>query len=111
MRSEGTRIPAPLVISLLLFVFAAACRRTEESEAAARGRAVYMTHCTSCHNMNPSLPGSLGPAIQGASSELLEARVLRAEYPTGYRPKMMTRLMPARPDLAPYIDDLAAFLQ
>ncbi|MBI4513505.1 MAG: hypothetical protein HY702_05285 [Gemmatimonadetes bacterium] len=49
--------------------------------------------------------------MKGSSRALLEARILRAEYPPGYTPTRTTRLMPARPDLAPYIDDLAAFLQ
>lgn len=80
------------------------------SEAASRGRAVWMARCTTCHNADPAKPGVLGPAVQGASRELVEARVLRAAYPAGYRPKRTTTLMVAMPDLAASIDDLTAFL-
>ena len=53
----------------------------------------------------------MGPAVKGSSPELLEARVLHASYPFGYMPKRETKVMPARPDLAPSIRDLAAYLR
>lgn len=80
------------------------------SEAAQRGKAVYLSVCIACHNVNPALDGSLGPANAGASHELLEARVLRAEYPPGYKPKRDSKAMPALPNLAPNIDALTAYL-
>jgi hypothetical protein len=43
--------------------------------------------------------------------ELLEARILRADYPAGYKPKRDTRQMVAFPQLAPHIDALAAYLK
>ncbi|MDP3940080.1 MAG: cytochrome c [Deltaproteobacteria bacterium] len=75
-----------------------------------RGRRVYKVNCTVCHNADPSLPGAVGPAIKGSSPELVEARVLRAEYPPGYTPQRDSKLMPAQPHLAKDIDALAAFL-
>jgi mono/diheme cytochrome c family protein len=75
-----------------------------------RGRRVYMTVCISCHNPDPSKDGPIGPAIQGASRELLEARVLYQTYPPGYTPKRKTALMPKQPQLAKNIPDLAAYL-
>ena len=80
------------------------------SEAAQRGTAVYMSVCIACHNVNPSLDGSLGPANAGASRELLEARVLHAAYPPGYQPKRTSKAMPAFPQLAGDIDALTAYL-
>lgn len=80
------------------------------SEAAVRGRAVYNGVCIACHNMNPALDGALGPANAHASRELLEAKVLRSEYPPGYKPKRDSKAMPAMPHLADKIDDLAAYL-
>ena len=80
------------------------------SEAAKRGKAVYDGVCIACHNPNPALDGSLGPANAGASHELIEARVLRAEYPPGYTPKRSSKAMPAMPHLADKIDDLYAYL-
>ena len=70
-----------------------------------------MGTCIACHNINPALDGAVGPSVQGASRALLEARLLRAEYPPGYTPKRETKVMPAQPAMAGSIDDLAAFLR
>jgi mono/diheme cytochrome c family protein len=78
---------------------------------AQRGRIVYMTNCVVCHNINPNLPGSQGPAIAGSSSALIEARVLHLTYPPGYKPQRKTHAMRKFPQLASDIDNLAAFLQ
>jgi mono/diheme cytochrome c family protein len=75
-----------------------------------RGRTVYLSVCTACHNADPTRDGSLGPANAGASRELLEAKILRGEYPAGYAPKRDSRMMPPMPQLAASLDDLAAFL-
>ena len=75
-----------------------------------RGRAVYLAVCTACHNADPNLDGSLGPANAGSSRELLEAKLLRGGYPPGYAPKRDSQLMPRFEHLAGSIDDLAAFL-
>jgi len=77
---------------------------------AARGKVVYTTNCIACHHRDPSREGGLGPAVAGSSRELLEARVLRAEYPPGYSPKAETGLMIALPHLEDEIDALAAYL-
>jgi mono/diheme cytochrome c family protein len=77
---------------------------------AARGRAVYNANCIVCHNLDPAQDGGLGPAALGSSRELLEARVLRAEYPEGYTPKRDTRAMVPLPHLEPELDALTAFL-
>ncbi len=76
-----------------------------------KGRQVYLGQCVACHNRDPGRDGPVGPAIKGASRELVEARVLRAEYPAGYKPKRESRVMPPRPDLAPSVPDLAVFLR
>lgn len=75
-----------------------------------RGRSVYMSNCIACHNQNPAQDGALGPAIAGSSHELIEARVLRAEYPPGYTPKRDSKAMIALPHLAGEIDALTAYL-
>ena len=83
----------------------------EGSPAAGRGKKVYLAQCIACHNSNPSKDGPLGPAIRGSSRELIEARVLRAAYPPGYKPKRSGTIMKPMPQLAPVIPDLAAFLK
>ncbi len=76
----------------------------------ARGKVTYSSSCTACHNPDPKKPGSLGPEIYGSTRDLVEARVLRAEYPQGYKPKRATKSMVALPHLKNDIDALAAYL-
>lgn len=75
------------------------------------GRSVYNANCIACHGIDPTRDGALGPAVAGSSVELLEARVLRGEYPPGYEPKRPSRVMVALPHLEPKIPELAAYLQ
>ncbi|MDH4016373.1 MAG: cytochrome c [Actinomycetota bacterium] len=82
----------------------------EPVDLATRGRQVYMANCIACHSQDPAMDGALGPAVTGASRELLEARVLRAEYPDGYTPKRPSKVMIALPHLGGEIDALTAFL-
>jgi mono/diheme cytochrome c family protein len=93
---------------------ALACGGADEGagldEVAARGKTVYENVCTACHNRNPREGGALGPAIAGASQELLEAKVLRAEYPPGYAPKLPSATMPKFEYLAGSLGDIAAYL-
>jgi mono/diheme cytochrome c family protein len=77
----------------------------------AKGRQVWLGQCIACHNTDPSKAGSVGPAVKGSSLALLEARVLHAEYPPGYKAKRSTKIMPSRPDLAANLPDLAAYLR
>ena len=106
----------PPVLTAALFVSVASagargagCPPKNVDPAVARGKQAYAT-CAACHNMNPALDGAVGPAIKGSSKELIAARVMKAEYPAGYTPKRATHLMPAQPQMANSIDDLAAFL-
>jgi mono/diheme cytochrome c family protein len=77
----------------------------------AKGRQVWLAQCAVCHNTDPSKDGPVGPAVKGSPPELIEARVLRASYPPGYKPKRGSRVMPARPELVASIPDLAAYLR
>ena len=102
------------MITVILVAFSAGCPQKPDarplSDASLRGRTVYRTACTTCHHPDPSKDGSLGPAVLGSSKELLEARVLRAEYPPGYAPKRTSTAMMPLPHLSADIDALAAFL-
>jgi mono/diheme cytochrome c family protein len=79
--------------------------------AAERGRQVYQAQCTACHASDPARDGAIGPAVKGASRELLEARLLRGTYPEGYQPRRPTQVMQPMPNLGPSVTDLAAYLK
>jgi mono/diheme cytochrome c family protein len=75
-----------------------------------RGERVYQANCTVCHALDPAQDGTVGPALAGASQELIAARLLGAGYPPGYTPKRDTQLMPPLPFLAAEAPALAAYL-
>ena len=87
-----------------------ACQDQGTVDLPERGRRAYMANCIACHHADPKREGVLGPAIAGSSQELIEARIMRAEYPPGYEPKRDTGLMPAQPFLRPQLESLAAYL-
>jgi len=89
---------------------ALACGEPQSMDPVSRGKRVYRANCVVCHNLDPTREGGLGPAIAGSSPELLQARVLRREYPEGYTPKRDSAVMPAFPALKGEIDALAAYL-
>jgi len=98
------------VLAALVTLALAGCGQGAGTAAAARGRTVYLAQCTTCHATDPARPGPVGPPVKGASWALLEARILHAGYPTGYTPKRRSAVMPAMPQLAASISDLAAYL-
>ncbi len=101
-------------LAAALLTLSAACSddgKPSVDTAATRGGRVYQNVCVACHNADPSQDGVVGPAIAGSSRELLEARVVRREFPPGYTPKRPGGAMPAFPYLADQIDNLAAYLE
>lgn len=102
---------------LILCCAAALSACTKESEDTgrspewSRGRAVFIANCVACHNPDPSKDGSIGPAINGSSKELVESRVLRGTYPPDYEPKRKTKIMPSFPFLETEIPYLVAYLR
>ena len=99
---------APLVVA----AFACSEGETSDPQAALvkRGQQVYATNCTACHALEPTQAGPVGPAIAGATLALLEAKVLRNDYPPGYTPQRDTRAMIPLAHLAPELPALAAYL-
>jgi len=108
---SGFRAATRALALLALVGVAIGCGPSAPDDPVARGRRIYMSNCLACHNPDPTKDGSQGPAIAGASRELLEDRVLHLTYPPGYKPKRNTHAMTAFPQLAGKIDDLTAFLQ
>lgn len=104
---RGSALTAALLLSAL------ACADGEDkglSELARRGEAVYKNVCIACHAADPTQDGSLGPAIAGSSLELLQAKVLRGEYPPGHTPKRPTLSMPVFAYVEKDLPALAAYL-
>lgn len=77
----------------------------------AKGEEIYGNICSTCHGGNPNEAGTAGPAIAGSSLELVEAKVIRGEYPPGYAPKRGSKAMPPLPYLKDHVPDIAAYLQ
>jgi mono/diheme cytochrome c family protein len=101
------------LIAVLTLTVSACSKESEQSSQNPdweRGRAVYVANCVACHNSDPSKDGPLGPAIKGSPRELIESRVLRLEYPPGYKPKRNTTTMPTFPFLKTEIPYLATYL-
>ena len=103
----------PLLLGLALGVLGG-CNGADEpaglSELAQKGELVYQNVCIACHHGNPALDGSVGPANAGASLALLEAKILRSEYPEGYTPKRGSAAMPRFEYLKDQIPALHAYL-
>jgi mono/diheme cytochrome c family protein len=101
-----------LLLAPLLLVIA--CSQGEAGDPAAalaqRGEQVFQTNCTACHARDPRRDGPVGPPVAGASLELLQAKVLRNEYPPGYTPKRDTQAMIPLAHLEPELPALAAYL-
>jgi mono/diheme cytochrome c family protein len=82
----------------------------QKAQLIARGKSVYQTSCTACHSPDPRVAGALGPDVAKSSLELVEARVLRTEYPKEYKPKRTTHIMQALPQLKDDIPAMHAYL-
>jgi mono/diheme cytochrome c family protein len=57
-------------------------------------KSLFISKCVMCHNVNPTKPGSIGPAISGSSLELIKLKTQKRQYPKGYVPKRKTKVMP-----------------
>jgi mono/diheme cytochrome c family protein len=97
-------------LGLALALAGAGCGGGSGDDPAARGRAVYLANCVACHHTNPKLAGPVGPPLAGSSRALIEAKVMRNEYPPGYTPQRSTRAMVPLPHLEADLDALAAYL-
>jgi len=100
-----------LAVLAIFASMSAGCGGPALDAEAERGRQVYLAQCTACHSTDPAQPGPVGPPIKGSSRELLDAKVLRGTYPSGYKPKRPTAIMPPQPQVANDIPALAAYLK
>jgi mono/diheme cytochrome c family protein len=102
----------PWLAALLVAAFACSAEEPSDPQAALvkRGQQVYAINCTACHALEPTEVGPVGPAIAGSPLALLEAKVLRNEYPPGYTPQRDTRAMIPLAHLEQDLPALAAYL-
>ena len=108
---KGAALKVFFVLVMLVPMVLAGCGKQEDTRTEAqKGRTIYSLHCISCHNPNPAKDGSLGPALQGSSLELLTARVIHGEYPPGYTPKRPTHIMQKLPLTEDEVKALHAYL-
>lgn len=102
------------VVGGVLLLSLISCQKSEPkkplSALESRGKATFMANCIACHNPNPTIDGSIGPAIAGSSLELVTARVLTRSYPPGYKPKRSSEVMPDFPQLKDDVPGLHAYL-
>lgn len=108
-----TLLGAVLLLPFVLLL--ASCQKSDTPTKAlspleARGKGTYLANCIACHNPDPRIDGSIGPAIAGSSLELVTARVLTRSYPPGYTPKRKSEVMPDFPQLKDDIPGLHAYL-
>lgn len=78
---------------------------------ASEGKKIYLTRCATCHNVNPTKNGSLGPDIADSSLELITIKTQKREYPSGYKPKRKTKIMPRVPLSEVQLKSLHEYLQ
>ncbi|WP_061221847.1 c-type cytochrome [Leptospira weilii] len=101
------------VFIFFIFVFAT-CKEEEnlspEQKSISQGKGLYLTNCSACHNQNPAMDGTIGPAIQGSNFELLKARIVEGTYPPSYTPKRTSRIMTRLPLTDDQIRNIEAFL-
>jgi mono/diheme cytochrome c family protein len=102
------------LLPLFFILILTGCQKEEAASALtpleSRGKGVYLTNCIACHNPDPRIDGSIGPAVAFSSLALLEARVLTRSYPAGYTPKRKSEMMPDFPQLKDDIPGLHAYL-
>lgn len=104
------------LVAVIILLPLASCQKKDSSSnkpaspLEARGKGVYFSNCIACHNPDPRLDGSIGPAVAGSSLELVTHRVLSRSYPPGYKPKRASEVMPDFPQLKEDIPALHAYL-
>lgn len=108
-----------LFTALFFFAALSACTKKQAAtnqmpltpeQLVEKGQQVFTVNCQSCHGADAKKDGSIGPAIWGSSLELITARVLHVEYPTGYAAKRSTKLMVPLPHLEADLPAIHAFL-
>ena len=73
--------------SLLFFILSCSNDDKNYSKSYLRGKRIYQSSCTMCHNSNPSKVGILAPNIEDSDSMTIESMILYGKPPKGQNPK------------------------
>ncbi len=80
-----------------------------------RGALLYKSNCIQCHNKDPNLSGSVGPAVTDAPLEVVTSMIMTGKYPVnlpaGYVPKRKGGGMRKIPKLQKDIPAIYAWIQ
>jgi mono/diheme cytochrome c family protein len=81
----------------------------------AKGKIVYMSNCTQCHNKDPRESGSLGPSQVATPWEVFKVKIVTGRYPKalppGYTPLRTTKAMRKFPNLEGDLPALWAYIR
>lgn len=58
------------------------------------GKRLYVLNCVRCHNANPTKAGVVGPELFTTPDYVFRTKVPEGTYPSGYKPKRRTKIMP-----------------
>lgn len=98
---------------LLLICFFVCSAHAEDLTS--KGRRLYLSNCIQCHNKDPNLKGSIGPAMVDAPIEVMTSKVMTGLYPNplpaGFVPKKTTKSMRKIPKLQKDIPAIYAWVQ
>ncbi|MBE8394169.1 cytochrome c [Leptospira borgpetersenii serovar Hardjo-bovis] len=112
-KNRGGFFRLSFIFFFFILVFST-CKEEEnlspEQKSIFQGKGLYLANCSACHNQNPAVDGTIGPAIQGSNFELLKARIVEGTYPPGYTPKRKSRIMTKLPLTDVQIRNIEAFL-
>jgi mono/diheme cytochrome c family protein len=94
------RLLSILVVFLILIQYVKAETRFPTDKVQhIEGKRLYVLYCIGCHNSNPSNAGSIGPELYTTPSNVFRTKVPEGKYPSGYKTKRRTKIMPKFPQL------------
>ena len=80
-----------------------------------KGKRIWLTTCTQCHNRDPNIKGSIGPETVDAPIEVMTSKVMTGKYPeplpAGFVPKRKTKAMRPLPQFKNDIASIHAYVQ